>query len=489
MAHVMSFLRSFVMVALCLNPVLMVASEFRRSSEYSIPGSQSSYSSGKGSGKGFAVMGLLYLGKFNMLNGVHFPDIRTTIGAIDLSSVKTVVNDNKVMLGAAVGVMSLLLLTKRLKDSERFGPWCSENYVKVGNAVESSKKYYVEQLPGPVQAVIWPFEIALTGLYNLIKKYVGMNKTTIVSSISSPVAGKLLDCGFVCPIPLCSFTSIGWLSGGIILTKGYFDQSFEKIEIKVDDLATSNKQQHDNTQKQIKTLGKQGKTLKGELSTENKAHQKELLRVSEVHQKELVRVSEQHKNALSGQLQKGFGVIDNKLVENDNKNIQEHAKTRSMLESQQTELRSVKNQQILVESEKKRRRVEKEKERDEAEEKRQALEQKINNIETLQILAESEKKRRQVEKEQKKAELKRKSKEEEEALSQEINNIKKGQKELTVSVNVQNDKIDKLQEGVDELLSFAEQHGNSKRITQHHPEQNYPGTMVELKIQKYLNIQ
>lgn len=448
MAHVMNSFRSFIMVALCLNPVLIVASEFRPHAGYPIPGSQSSRSFGKNNGKGFAVMGLLYLGKFNVFSNIHFTNISTIISNIDVSGVKTVVNDNKVMLGAVVGAMSLLLLIKQIKTSEKFGPMYNESCASLSNVVESNKKHYVEKLPSDVQNIIWLCEKPFYMLYALIKKYIGMSQTTIMSSMSAPVAGKLLDCGFVCPIPLCSFTSIGWLSTGIILTKGYFDENFQKIETKIDTLDKNNKVQHDVTQKQIKKLAKQGNKHKNDLSSEAEAHTKKLLETSE-----------EHKKYLSGQMEKGIKVIDQQLTNNNTSNIQEHTKTRNTIESLQTELLNVKTQQLLAKSEKERRRVEKEQKRVEAEKKRQ---------------------------------------EEQEALRRELNSLNTGQKEATNLITAQNNKIDKfgniilennkkthqkidnLQEGMDDLL-FSTQHynENNNKGIEYQQQPNYSPTDTE----------
>ena len=246
MTQVMLSIRSFIMITLCLNPVMMVASEPR----LSIPRHPSS--SGKDSGKGIAAVGFMSAGFFQkIINIIDLSKVGKTMSSVDLSGVTTVVSDNKGMLGLAVGATGLLLLTKRLKDSEKFGPWCNQQYSSIGTSFETNKKHYVGQLPSDLQNAIWLLEKPFHLLYALIKKYVGMSQATIFSSISSPVVGKLLDCGFACPIPFCSFAALGWASSGVILTKGYFDQSFEKIETKIDALDKKNTQQHESTQKKI----------------------------------------------------------------------------------------------------------------------------------------------------------------------------------------------------------------------------------------------
>jgi hypothetical protein len=71
-------------------------------------------------------------------------------------------------------------------------------------------------------------------LCNAIKKYVAMNNGTIVYSVALPVIGRLLDSVVPCPILFLNYASIGGLGSGVVLTKEYFDSSFEQVNERFD---------------------------------------------------------------------------------------------------------------------------------------------------------------------------------------------------------------------------------------------------------------
>ena len=201
-----------------------------------------------------------------IMDSVDFSTVRTALESIDVSGAKELVYAHRLMLSLAVGATALLLLTKKLKDSEKFGPWCSENYSKVTGSLGETKKNLVGKLPSELQTTIWlcgkPFGL----FYDLLKRYILLSQATIMSSITSPVVGKLLDYGFACPIPFCSFTALGWASSGVILTKGYFDQSFEEsrklheaTQAQVQQLNLDNKKEHATTRQQVQQLGTDNK--------------------------------------------------------------------------------------------------------------------------------------------------------------------------------------------------------------------------------------
>ena len=252
----MSFIRSFTVVLLCVNPVMVLASQQR---PLPIPNYMYHLD---GDNKNAAVRGLMLASFFpKIMDSVDFSTVRTALESIDVSGAKELVYAHRLMLSLAVGATALLLLTKKLKDSEKFGPWCSENYSKVTGSLGETKKNLVGKLPSELQTTIWlcgkPFGL----FYDLLKRYILLSQATIMSSITSPVVGKLLDYGFACPIPFCSFTALGWASSGVILTKGYFDQSFEEsrklheaTQAQVQQLNLDNKKEHATTRQQVQQL-------------------------------------------------------------------------------------------------------------------------------------------------------------------------------------------------------------------------------------------
>jgi|GEM_PF-4528568 len=264
----MSFIRSFTVVLLCVNPVMVLASQQR---PLPIPNYMYHLD---GDNKNAAVRGLMLASFFpKIMDSVDFSTVRTALESIDVSGAKELVYAHRLMLSLAVGATALLLLTKKLKDSEKFGPWCSENYSKVTGSLGETKKNLVGKLPSELQTTIWlcgkPFGL----FYDLLKRYILLSQATIMSSITSPVVGKLLDYGFACPIPFCSFTALGWASSGVILTKGYFDQSFEEsrklheaTQAQVQQLNLDNKKEHATTRQQLAEVSGQVAEVSGKVA-------------------------------------------------------------------------------------------------------------------------------------------------------------------------------------------------------------------------------
>jgi archaellum component FlaC len=177
---------------------------------------------------------------------------------IDFSSGTKIIQEHKVVLGAATTIIFLSLLVKQLQRSDQCGKWLHEKYNVVGTSVDNYTNNCIKECPTPIQYALTPLKVVIQYLCNAIKRYVAMNETTIVGSVVAPVTGRVLDTVFVCPIPLLNFTSIGWMASGGILTKGYFDRNFEKIdekldgiEIKINKVDKKNIKQHTATQKKI----------------------------------------------------------------------------------------------------------------------------------------------------------------------------------------------------------------------------------------------
>ena len=340
----MSFIRSFTVVLLCVNPVMVLASQQR---PLPIPNYMYHLD---GDNKNAAVRGLMLASFFpKIMDSVDFSTVRTALESIDVSGAKELVYAHRLMLSLAVGATALLLLTKKLKDSEKFGPWCSENYSKVTGSLGETKKNLVGKLPSELQTTIWlcgkPFGL----FYDLLKRYILLSQATIMSSITSPVVGKLLDYGFACPIPFCSFTALGWASSGVILTKGYFDQSFEEsrklheaTQAQVQQLNLDNKKEHATTRQQVQQLDTDNKKehattqqqvagLVTEIKKQIAEVQKELSQKIDGTQKEVGGLSEQM-GGFGGKLEQLAGELSQATAQMVELNKDRDEKDKGLLE-------------------------------------------------------------------------------------------------------------------------------------------------------------
>src|SRR5260221_3250756 len=219
----------FILAALCLNSLNTLASEYRP--RHSVP----RYNN-KAHGKSFFLFSpFIVFGKFaDGLSDIHMTNVGKLFENIDFSSGSHIVQEYKVMLSVAGAVIALSLLIKQLQSSETCGKWLSEKYTQVSISVDNCTSNYIKECPLSVQLAITPIKIVIQFLCAAIKKCIAMNSKTIVFSVVAPVAGKVLDGVCVCPIPLLNFTSIGGMVSGCIITKGYFDSSFEKVNEKLD---------------------------------------------------------------------------------------------------------------------------------------------------------------------------------------------------------------------------------------------------------------
>jgi hypothetical protein len=208
----------FMLAVLCLSFVIIKASESRV--YYPVP--KYHKNSGKGS---TALSPLMFLGTLpGMISQIHFP----SLGDINFSYAIEIIQGKKIMLGVATSIVFLTLLIKQLQRSQ-MGAWCNEKCAKISTSVDNYTNDCINNSPLPVQLVIIPIKALIQFLCDVIKNYVAMNNTAIFSAIAAPVTGRLLDCVCGCPIPLLSFTSIGWMTTGGILTKGFFDSHFETV--------------------------------------------------------------------------------------------------------------------------------------------------------------------------------------------------------------------------------------------------------------------
>ncbi|HEX4069492.1 MAG TPA: hypothetical protein VHX42_05330 [Candidatus Babeliales bacterium] len=157
---------------------------------------------------------------------------------IDASYVIQIAQDHKVMLGVATSAVLLAFLIKWIQKLEKVGPWCSEKYINISTSVDNYTNDCIKECPMPVQLAITPIKVMIQFLCNAIKKYIAMNKTTIVYSVAAPVIGRLADCAIGCPIPFLNFTSTGWIASAVVVTKGYFDSNFEKVDEKLSGIET-----------------------------------------------------------------------------------------------------------------------------------------------------------------------------------------------------------------------------------------------------------
>jgi hypothetical protein len=234
----------FVLAALCLNSVMIQASERRQ--YYPVPKQH------KDNSKGSALSPFIFIGTLQgMISHIHFP-------SVDFSYAIEIAEKNKITLSIAMSFVFLSLLARQVQRLEKWNKWCSEKYVEVSTSVDNYTNDHIKEWPTPIQMAVPPIKVMLQFLCDIIKKYIAMNNTAIVFAVASPVTGKLLDCVWACPIPLLNFTSIGWIATGGILTKGFFDSHFEKvneklgsIETKIGELDQNNMQQHKTTQQEI----------------------------------------------------------------------------------------------------------------------------------------------------------------------------------------------------------------------------------------------
>jgi hypothetical protein len=246
MANVLKPLRSLMMIIVCINSIMIVASE-----RFPVPQLQRKENNKKNSYFN-GLSSLVSLGTFKyMVNSTGFPSVQRMVVNINISPVINVIHDNKRMLSIAVGAMGILLIAHRIQKSDRLKNWFSEKYITVSTFIGNKTQNFIENAPFPVRLAITPLQILAQFLSNCVVKYIRMNESTIVSSICSPVAGRLVDCVWTCPLPLVNFTSIGFAVSGGILAKGYFDQSFTEVNMKLNNLDQNNSSLHGATQKKI----------------------------------------------------------------------------------------------------------------------------------------------------------------------------------------------------------------------------------------------
>jgi hypothetical protein len=201
------------------------------------------------------VMGSLQ----GMINNIRFPHL---ICNMDFSYVTKIAQENKVMLSVAASAILCALCIKQLQQSETCGAWCSEKYEKVSTSVDNYTDACIKEYPLPVQAVVAPIKLMMQFLCSVMKKYISMNRTTIMYATTSPVLGRALDCGGVlCPLPFLNWAAIGGGVSAYVCVKGYFDQSFEEMrtdlknfEKKFDDADAKNMLQHNTTQEKVGAL-------------------------------------------------------------------------------------------------------------------------------------------------------------------------------------------------------------------------------------------
>ncbi len=263
MTYVYKTVRFFVVAMLWSN--FVVASEYK---SFPVP----KYN--KAHGNSFAVLSLLSFGKFaGAIPHIRLPNVGKLFENIDFSSGTKIIQEHKVVLGAATTIIFLSLLVKQLQRSDQCGKWFHEKYNAVGTSVDNYTNNCIKECPTPIQYALTPLKVVIQYLCNAIKRYVAMNETTIVGSVVAPVTGRVLDTVFVCPIPLLNFTSIGWMASGGILTKGYFDRNFEKIdekldgiEIKINKVDKKNIKQHTATQEKIGLVQSTINTMKDSIS-------------------------------------------------------------------------------------------------------------------------------------------------------------------------------------------------------------------------------
>jgi len=263
MLYAIRNIRFFIVAALCLNSVMMKASEPRR---YPVPKHH------KSSSKGSVLSPLMFLGTL--------PGMFSHIHVLDFSHATQIVHQHKMMFGIATSILFLTLLVKQLQRSQ-MGTWCSEQCVEISSSVDNYTNDYIKEWPFPVQMGIASIKGMIQFFCNIIKRYIAMNKTTIVISAASPVAGRLLDCVCGCPIPLLNFTRIGWMVTGGVCIKGYYDSHFEHIdekleqvdgklndiETKIDESNKNNIQQHETTQQKIGVVQRAMTTVTDYMST------------------------------------------------------------------------------------------------------------------------------------------------------------------------------------------------------------------------------
>jgi chromosome segregation ATPase len=315
-----------MLAALCLNFIITEAGEPRV--YYPVP--KYYKNSGKGS---TALSPLMFLGTLpGMISHIHFPHF---VSNIDFSDATRIIQDHKIMLGVATSIVFLTLLVKQLQRLQ-MGAWCNEKYATVSTSVNN----YIDNSSFPVR-------IFIRFLCDVIKKYIAMNKTTIVFSVAAPVSGRLLDCVCGCPIPLLNFTSIGLLASGGIFLIGCFDSRFGKIdekveevceklngiEIKIDESNTNNMQQHDATQKQIGVVQRTIATVTDHVSTLCGKIKKLKVGVGQVRD-QLGTVSDQVKNVfqeLTG-VKKQVHLLHEKIDMKDKKDTEQYEALKAQLE-------------------------------------------------------------------------------------------------------------------------------------------------------------
>ncbi len=326
-------IRFFIFAALCLNSLNALANEYRP--RHSVPQHNKAHSTGF-----FIFSPLIVFAKFtDGLSHIHMPNFGRLLEHIDFSCVTETVQKDKVIswMGVGASIIFLSVLVKQLQKSELL----QEKYLAAEKSIDDYTKSCLEQCPMPVRLAITPIKILLQFLCNAIKKYVAMNSKTLVLSVVAPVSGRVLDGVCVCPIPLLNFTSIGGMASGCILTKGYFDSSFEKVDERFDGIETkieqsnqNNIQQHTATQEKI---GVVQQTINGVSERVSKLYNKIKgldTGVSQIRE-QVSSVSEQVKNVfqeLTG-IKKEVALLHDKFDLKDKKDIQQYENVQKRLES------------------------------------------------------------------------------------------------------------------------------------------------------------
>ncbi len=196
MAYMLSSIRSFVMILLCLNPVMIVASEYNQM-HYPIPGSQASF----GGEWGLGVKRL-----------ISFPDQMTVIKVIIVGFLMFIVYKNK----------------DQIVDSIK-------NSIDADSYID---EYFPVYIAGPLKIAVIPLKKAAQFLFGSMEHYIYNNKIYMVGAGGSLVVGYAV--GF--PITGGALGGVSFIGGMIRSIK----QQLENMDKKLDRLSL---QAETNTQK------------------------------------------------------------------------------------------------------------------------------------------------------------------------------------------------------------------------------------------------